>query len=589
MLGRVQSWLVYLAAIAGLAACGGGSSDPMEPFNTQSLAWQACDPSILGQETSVFEQLGERAQCANMRVPLDYENPSKGEAVVALLRVSAEDPKQRAGAIYFNPGGPGGDGLWMAAQFGALWSIADPGNSLGKPLKQLSTRYDLIGFSPRGVGASTRLYCASNEMLVEVKLPSADRSQGNIQNMLYNARLKAEACRKNPLSKYINTEQTVRDLDLARSLMGDSQFHYIGYSYGTWLGAWYASRFPERVGRMLLDSSMNFSGTFDDAKLMQPMGYQRILDQVLAPYAARHDDKFSLGTNADDVRAIYGALPNSVKEYVGFTMPLNKSGDAVDGVLLLSGAKGAGNLIDTFPLGSPDDLHQLIEARVFSNDAAYNLRARWRAHSAVNYHFKSPFQRVSVMLEPSEAVFDAVSCNDTPSNRDSQFWIDQGNAHAVKYPLRGGAVTEQPCLYWGGPVVTKPPLSSTAQAGPILMVQTQYDGATPTEGAMTAFAAMPNAGMILINDEYSHGAFPYGTTCVDQAVADYFASGIFPGRGQTLVCQGKPLPGDPTPAALKKAATPGEGGQPYVDPARAADLIESIHRTLKSNNAPRRF
>ena len=275
MKNLINSRRLAMMATAGLlAACGGSNApDPMQTFTQQSLAWQACDPTILGQETALFEGLGSRAQCANMRVPLDHDNPGKGEAVVALLRVSAEDSKQRAGAIFFNPGGPGGDGLGFAAMYGALWASANPADPLGKPLKQLSMQYDLIGFSPRGVGASTRLYCASNEMLKEVQLPSADRSAENIDNMLYNARLKADACRKNPLSRYINTEQTARDMDLARQLLGDEKLNYIGYSYGTWLGAWYASRFPERAGRMVLDSNMNFAGTFDDAVLMQPMGF----------------------------------------------------------------------------------------------------------------------------------------------------------------------------------------------------------------------------------------------------------------------------------------------------------------------------
>lgn len=579
MLSRVLSRVLCLATAVGLSACGGGS-DPMEVFTKQSLVWQTCEPTILGSDASgAFARLGSRLQCADMRVPLNYDNPAEGEATVALLRVSAEDSQRRTGSIFFNPGGPGQDGLALAVQFGLLWKDANPDHPLGKPLKQLSTSYDLVGFSPRGVGASTRLYCASSELTKETRSLVLDGSDQNIQNMLYNARVKADACRSNPLTRHINTEQTVRDLDLARSLLGDEKLNYIGYSYGTWLGAWYASRFPQRVGRLVLDSNMDFAGTFDDARLNWNRGMQRILDEVIAPYAARHDDKFKLGTTADEVRAIHGALPDSLKEFLR-NLPLSHRRNLGTSVAMLVGAKGVANLLETFPMADPNVFYQLVEQRKFSDDAEFDGMARAQARNMIAHHFRPPFQRAIVVMEPSAAVYEAVVCNDMPSRTDPQYWIEQGKFQAANYPVFGGSVADQPCVYWGGPAVVKPPLSA-ASAAPILMVQSEYDGPTPREGALTAFKALPNAGMIYVTGEYSHGVFPYETSCVDQAVADYFVNGSFPGTGQTLTCTGKPLPFDPEPAVFRKAGKPEEGGQPYLNPAQARELIDGIHRTIQ--------
>ncbi len=105
-------------------------------------------------------------------------------------------------------------------------------------------------------------------------------------NILHNSRLIAENCGKNPQTPYMNSETTVRDLDMVRHLLGDSKFNYIGYSYGTWLGTWYAGRYPERVGRMLLIGNADITAPLNDVLLPQGQGMQRVMDEVLAAYAS---------------------------------------------------------------------------------------------------------------------------------------------------------------------------------------------------------------------------------------------------------------------------------------------------------------
>ena len=591
-----------------LSACGGSGSDsqtadpadPLASFKQQKLAWQACDPTILGKKVPYFDMLGERVQCTTMRAPLDYAQPWKGELTVALSRVTAEQPAERRGAILFNPGGPNGDGLEFAPYYGALWADANPESVQGRALKQISSQYDLVGFSPRGVGASTQLYCASNEFEKEVQNLSLDRSPQNLANALYNARLQAQTCQKNPLTPYINTDQTARDMDLIRELAGDAKLNFIGYSYGTWLGAWYASLFPERVGRMLFDSSMNVAGTFDDAALLSEMGRQRVMDDVLAPYAARHPELFNLGTTAADVRQVLLTLPPALKPsvYSFISGAANKSGSAAESLVFLAAANGLKQLLQAQPQGTEDALHAAIETHVFMTSPMNNEMARNMAHELTqDYFYPAQWVPKSIVLDPQAAVNTAVICNDMPSQPGEQFWIDIGNQNAARYPISGGRVTAQPCLYWGGPNVVRPALANASRADNILMLQSRYDAATPFEGALSTLNALPNASMIMVENEYSHGIFPYGDSCVDPMIGEYFATGKIPPR--TTACAGKPLPGDvPAPAPTKtlKAAPAAQpmapapqkaSSAPYNDMARAEEIMRRIHEKIGKSNQHR--
>ena len=595
-----------------LSACGGSGDaapidepfDPLVTFKQQKLNWQGCDPTILGREVPYFERLGVRVQCATMRAPLDYAQPWKGELAVALTRVAAEQPAERRGTILFNPGGPGGDGLIFAPMFGALWADANPESAQGQALKQLSNHYDLVGFSPRGLGASTQLYCASNEFEKQIENLSTDRSPQNLQNALFNARLTAQTCQKNPLTQYINTDQTARDMDLMRALAGDAKLNFIGYSYGTWLGAWYASLFPERVGRMLLDSSMNVAGTFDNATLQSEMGRQRVMDEVLAPYAARHPDLFNLGTTAADVQQALLTLPPALKPPVFsfISGSANSSAAAAESVVLLRAADGLKQLLQAQPHDTENAIHAGIETYFFMASAVHNEKAREMAHSLTQGYF-NPIkpQSISIVLKPKDAVFAAVVCNDMPSQPGEQYWIDIGNQNAARYPISGGGATQQPCLFWGGPNVIKPALANASKADSILMLQSRYDAATPLEGALNTLNALPNASMILIENEYKHGLFPYGDSCVDPMVGEYFANGKMPPRN--IACAGKPLPGDEPAQALLKAPSnvrkeapvskpaaappPTTPVAPYKDMESAEKIMRSIHEQIGNSNKRR--
>jgi len=570
-----------LTTAAALSACGGGSSttpDPLASFKQQKLDWQACDPTILRNDTTYFDQLGERAKCALMRAPLDYANPDKGELKVALLRVAAARPDQRSGAILINPGGPGEDGLVMAPLIGTLWDDADPGSPNGRMMKELEARYDLIGFSPRGVGASTTLTCSSNERMAVENNLSFDRSPANIAAAQHNARLIAQTCAKNPLTPYINSDATARDMDLLRTVLGDEKINYLGYSYGTWLGAWYASLFPERVGHMLLDSNMNVTATFDEARLGTTMGRQRAIDQVMLPYAARHPERFNLGSSASDLGAALLQLPADLKSQLPGFLEFYKQARVDRGIQAMMAAVGLQQLRTQLPDADEQQLHDAIEQHTFSASAD-NTIATAIAHGMTQNLFRPPVP-TGVGLDPSSAVYQAVICNDTGTRGDEQHWVEVGDQYASLYPLTGGGETSNPCLYWGGPVVQRPALTNAA-ALPILLLQSRFDAATPLEGAEQTLAGLPGARMVLVEDEYTHALYPYGDNCVDTSVLEYFSTGKQPASGAS--CTGKPLPGD-SPAAGAANKTMASS---YTDPARAAAIMEKIHQITARHNGDR--
>jgi pimeloyl-ACP methyl ester carboxylesterase len=526
-----------------------------------------------------------------MRVPLDYTEPARGEVSVALLRVSAELPAQRLGAILFNPGGPGGDGLFLAPLFAGLWSGANPASASGKLYKQMSQAYDLIGFSPRGTGNSTRLYCGANEPLQFVANPVADRRPENIAAMHFNAKLKAQACLKNPLTPFINTDATARDMDMVRHLLGDEKLNYYGASYGTWLGSWYASLFPQRVGRMLLTGVVDLGINLEETFLMQGLGYQRVLDDVLAPYAARHNDLFGLGTDALAVRQIHRALPLHLQDAVSerLTGVMGDSTKADEALATLRAAKLLQGLIQTHPAADEKMLADLIAGEGWPYTApvaARDQEARVQA-LAINTAYQARLRREASTLDISggAVMYFAIACNDTRMRFGTDAWVEKNTNLAALYPLFGGSFTEWPCLYWSAPPVTRPALALASQAGGIVMLQTQLDARTPLEGALRSFAAMPNASLVQVDGEYNHGlSLPYQVDCVDIPLAEYFLTGKQPVRHST--CTGKPLAADASiaaTAAQKKRAN-ASTGQPtsvFNDPVAAARLLAKIQNISK--------
>lgn len=592
-----------------LSACGGSSDsdspapppDPLHAYRSQALSWQACDPTILGDQDAaepediarVWQALGERLQCTWMRVPLDWAVPEKGDLSVALMRVRSAQPAQRQGTLFFNPGGPGHDGLRMALLLHGSFNKSNPATAQGALQLRLLDHYDMVGFSPRGMGASTNALCASNEFLRRVSYTPAGLSESNFANARYNAALEASACARSPLTPHIHTEATAHDLDLMRHLLGDSKLNYLGYSYGTWLGAWYASVFPERVGRMVLDSAVDYASRFESTFLAQPNARQRAHTQVLLPYATRHSQHFGLGQDPAAIDASLLQLPEPLQDVlVRVLADRMYSRTTVDQYLhTILAAEGLHHILRQHPdSASPETLEDALQAYTFlpgqpENDAlvrkAAELLLQGYVQNTLNNEPPTSFRQ--------QSIYWSVRCNDDEATTDDAQWQHAVRTEAERSPLFFGAHTINVCATWGGPRVRKPAIRAMQEA-PVLLVQSQYDTATPAEGAHHFFQQLPRAQRVYVPGEYTHGVFPYADDCVDGAVTRYLLGASLAQR--ELQCSALPLEHDAPDSTAqnlqdsRKARTTPTSN--YLDPAGAQAWRERYKDAIVPPTAPRR-
>lgn len=608
--------------IAGLAACGGGSddeADPLRQYREQTVEWTACDPTILGREEDWGDDIdedddidlslddapqryGHRLRCALVRAPLDWARPERGDVAISVMRLAAGKPEQRRGALVFNPGGPGIDGLAMAFVLANAFADSAPEDPQGALQLRLLDEYDMVGYSPRGVGASTRFECATNELRRVVDLsPTGWDTPENLANAQYNGRKQAEACLKNPLAPFINTDASARDLDLLRHLLGENRLNYVGISYGTLLGAWYASLFPDRVGRMVLDSSLDYAAPFEESERAQPLALQRLIDELLVPYAVRHAAHFQLGTTEATVRAqVPGLSPRMQRVLIDHLPGLGYQRQSADRLLdTIAAARGLDAVLESAPDPSDQDaLQQALRQQVFDpTDPQHDRLVREAAQGLLASYVSTwiaPPVPTSISLSPGTAVYHATNCNDPAWTTDLGAWIDRVREIAPRAPMVVADGLDFTCAFWGGPRVVKPDPAAMKPLN-ILFVQSQYDMPTPIEGANAMFARLPAAQRIYVPGEFQHGVYPYLDRCVDPAVTRYLL-GESPAQRETS-CPAHPLPRDAqlpatAAAAQEQAASMAStraidsSSSVYRHPERARQLIEQFKETTAP---PRRW
>lgn len=216
----------------GNASGGGESAAQQQAFPAvyeQRIEWQACDSSLGYPDDfeKMLAEVGGRTadmRCGRVDAPLDWSDPENADTIeLAVIHVPATGDEP-IGTLLANPGGPGGSGIEFTI-----------GQAVQPSFAPVHERYDLLGFDPRGMARSTPLQCESESTIFELQI--------------------AMCAEQDSLARSMGTAQVARDMELLRHLMGDEKMHYTGFSYGTVIGASYATLFPERVGRLLLDSA----------------------------------------------------------------------------------------------------------------------------------------------------------------------------------------------------------------------------------------------------------------------------------------------------------------------------------------------
>ena len=505
---RSLAAVACLLAVLAVAGCTSGSPHPAQP--TKSAGGAAVSPGALHWHSCPG---GQAPQCASLSVPLNYAKPSGRHITLALSEVPATAPaSQRQGILLVNPGGPGGSGLTLAkfvAQ-GLQPSVA--------------ARYDIIGFDTRGVGSSVPSMHCDPAFFAKERPAYVPRSPAAERVLIGRARTYAADCAKKYgwLLPYMTTANIARDMDQIRAASGQSKLSYFGYSYGTYIGQVYATLFPHRVRRMVLDSIVDPTGVWWKDNIEQDYAFQGRMNAFLS-WVASHDNFYHLGSTAAQVnRSWYRALARLSAHPVA-----EPGGPAI----------GPAEFTDTFVAGGYNNGYWPLMAGGLSG---YLHGSNGQLISAFNQIGKTP--------ENEFAVYNAVECADAAWPRAWSYWNTVNRRVYRKAPLEtwDNAWFNAACAFWPVHGPSKPMKVGAPGLPGILMLQGTLDAATPYAGAQNTHRAFPSAKMVVVKGGGNHGqslAYP-PNSCVDGYLNRYLATGALPGKPGLVnaTCQALPPP-----------------------------------------------
>ncbi|AOS63950.1 alpha/beta hydrolase [Actinoalloteichus hymeniacidonis] len=288
VLARTATALLALPLLACGATTPGGGAPPtgdappadLAGFYGQAIEWEECAQyATTSIEGAVFAAT-EGAECGRLDVPSNYADPTGATAEIAVLRVSARG--EPTGSLVYNPGGPGGSGLFGAAAM-AMTLAENP----------LTEKFDLVGFDPRGVGASTpAIDCYSDEEADRHAVPLT-AFETSVQWTSDDTRALVERCAAGSggaeFLAQVGTRDVARDIDVLRAVLGDEELNFLGQSYGTRLGAVYAEQFPQNVRAMVLDGGIDPKQGTVERRVDAYTGFQGAFERMAAFCATQQD------------------------------------------------------------------------------------------------------------------------------------------------------------------------------------------------------------------------------------------------------------------------------------------------------------
>ncbi|MEU9577897.1 alpha/beta hydrolase [Streptomyces chilikensis] len=505
------SALLLTACAAGQGAEGDGGAGPalaalpgeVEPelarFYAQKPAWRACGvPGF---------------QCATVRAPLDYARPESGEVRLAVARAKATGPGSRLGSLLVNPGGPGGSAVDYLQGYAAV----------GYPA-EVRSRYDMVAVDPRGVARSEPVTCLDGSRMDEyTSTDFTPDGSAEAESLVQAFKSFAEGCggRSAKLLRHVSTVETARDMDVVRAVLGDEKLHYVGASYGTFLGATYAGLFPSRVGRLVLDGAMDPSLPARRLNLDQTAGFETAF-QAFARDCVRQPDcpLGGRGAGADEVarelKAFFGRLDAE---------PMNA--DDPDGRELTESLATMGVIAAMYDEGAWPQLREALTSAVRRKDGSPLLAL------SDSYYERDP-EGVYTNLMFANA---AVNCLDLPGAFASPDEVREALPEFEKTsPVFGETMAWSAlnCAYWPVAPTGEPRRIEAEGAAPILVVGTTRDPATPY-GWAEALAGQLSSGRLLTYEGDGHTAYGRGSDCVDAAVNTYLIDGTVPPEGKRCV------------------------------------------------------
>ncbi|WP_241961149.1 alpha/beta hydrolase [Salinibacterium hongtaonis] len=458
----------------------------LQPFYDQVVEWESC---------------GDDFQCATATAPLDWDDPERESIELALIRLTTRGTPM--GSLLVNPGGPGGSGVDFVRE---SWDYATTA--------QLRDNYDLVGFDPRGVGASSAVSCYDDpdtytDYLYDIT-PGTPGSAEWLDAMDATMAEFGADCFEftGELLGFVDTVSAARDLDLLRAILGDDKLNYLGSSYGTFLGATYADLYPQNTGRLVLDGAIDPASTDFEVTAMQAQGFESAMRAYLADCLTGADCPFTgtVESGMKEMGAIFARLEAS---------PLR----AEDGRLLGSQTMFTAVILPLYSADTWQYLTSLItDVKRGSAEIAFSL--------ADLYNGREPD---GTFADNSSEAFTAINCLDYPSTSTRETLPAEAAELAALAPVFG------PQMSWGGTSCDAWPFEATRVRGPIaadgsapiLVVGTTNDPATPYAWSVALADQLQNGHLVSYDGE-GHTAYNKSNQCIDDTVDAFFIDGTVP-------------------------------------------------------------
>jgi pimeloyl-ACP methyl ester carboxylesterase len=475
------------AGAATPAADASASPSPAAPPTVKPARWTDC---------------GGGFGCAEIRVPRDYAAPTEGYLNISIIRAAATNPGERIGSLLLNPGGPGASGVDL---------VRDGSTAFPEALRE---RFDLIGFDPRGVNTSTAIRCIDNLDGHDAIDQSPDNA-AELEALVASARDYAGECarRNDTTLPYLSTEAVARDMDVIRAAVGDERLTYLGFSYGTLIGALYAEHFPDRIRAMALDGAIDPSLDLQAFRAGQANAFEAALTSFLddcakRPKCAFHEggrsarafDTLMASIDKDPIPALRLHDPRRVGSGLAWSAVLaslySKSYWPVLAIALAQAKDGDGSLM----LAISDPFRGRKE-----NGSYSNMQDAYVANTCLDY----------------PAPTDVASYTS---------WAKELTGSAPHF-AQMVAYNDLICAFWSVPAQGTPRAVAAKGAPAIVIVGTTGDPATPY-GWAEALADQLDSGVLITRTGEGHTGY-LDSACVQDAVDAYLLELTVPKDGLT--------------------------------------------------------
>lgn len=486
--------LVVATAGVGVVACQASPPGDAPPGHAErpssDIRWGPCPA----------DATGPGLECSTLQVPLDYRKPDGQTVEIAISRLQSADPTQRRGALLVNPGGPD-----TGLQYPTELTTLPKGLQLPPSVR---AQYDIIGFDPRGQGHSMPVSCnLSTEQQRLGNIPPYARDAADVTRYAAQSKQIAEQCAQSPtgrLRPYVTTANVARDMDRIRAALGEHKISYFGSSWGTYLGSLYATLFPQRGDRILLDSNEGLGGPDYAGNRLFAQGFQ---DQfaTFAKNAAAHDAEYHLGDTPEKVAAKYSEIA----------------------------AK-----LDRTPVQAPDArydgaMFRTVTFSQFFSDGLMNkqLGSIWHNLDTGKAPPLLPGAKPGPAPDADKKISGRffMNCGDSRWPTSVEAYQHNVAADRSRYPLFGAAGADiQPCAYWPDPVEAPVQIGGEGPSN-ILMLQNLRDPATPLAGARQTRQAFGDRARMVTVDQGGHGVYPFGANaCGKDAATAFLTTGRRP-------------------------------------------------------------